>query len=406
MLRVSRHVTAAGLFGSGARWYLAYTFLSGLAFGVFGLFYNLYVLSLGTSRSTLGALLAIPLLVVCSLALPAGALGRRLGYRRALLAGVAAYAAAIVGLAAFPTSLGLFGFALLLGVGQTLLDVCHAPLVAEISDERWRTRLFSTQFAVRLFASFFGSLVAGALPAAFAGAFRVGAESSAAYRGTLALSAALLAASVVPLARVRPPSPPIASSRSPHRGQRLPKRALARLFVPQAVIGIGAGAVVPFLNVFLKTRFTLSDGTLGVLFALQAIAMGTATLLGPRLASRLGRIRALVFTQIASIPFLAVLGFVPIYPVVVVAFLARAGLMNMGHPLYSAFAMEEVDARHRATASALLVMSSQGSRALSSWWSGLLQEGPGFGPAFGLTMACYLIASLLVLSFFGRRAHR
>jgi MFS family permease len=393
-------------FEPAARWYLAYTFLSGLAFGVFGLFYNLYVLALGHSRSTLGVLLAIPLLVVCALALPAGIFGRRIGYRRALLAGLAACTAAIAGIACLPSRSWLFAFAAGLGLGHAFLDVCHAPLVAEISHEADRTHLFSTQFAVRLFASFFGSLVAGSMPATFARVFSVGAESPAAYRGTLLLGAALLAASVFPLLRVqslaaRTPSVPTSSPPLP-----LPWRGLSRLFLPQIVIGIGAGAIVPFLNVFLKTKFALSDSALGILFALQAVAMGAATLLGPALAARVGRIRALVLTQIASIPFLALLGFSPLFPLVAVAFLARAGLMNMGHPLYSAFAMEAVDVRHRATASALLVMSSQGSRALSSWWSGLLQEGPGFGPAFGLTMACYLAASALVLGFFGRRTVR
>jgi MFS family permease len=179
---------------------------------------------------------------------------------------------------------------------------------------------------------------------------------------------------------------------------------LTKLFVPQVIIGMGAGALVPFLNVFFKVRFHVSDGLLGVLFALQAVAMGVATLAGPAVAARLGRVRTVVLTQVLSIPFLAVLGFVPSLSLASIAFLARAGLMNMGHPLYSAFAMDRVDEARRGTANALLIMSSQGSRAVSSWLAGLLQQGPGFSPIFALTITCYLAASGLTHRFFSRRA--
>jgi MFS family permease len=404
MPSTDRFAAALRRFQPNARWYLAYTFFSGLAFGVFGLFYNLYVLSLGFDRSTLGLLLAIPLVVVCAFALPAGALARRIGYRNALVIGLAAYACAIVGLCVLPTRVGLLLFALGLGVGQTLFDVCNALLVAENSTAAHRTHLFSTQYAVRLFASFFGSLVAGAMPATFARLLGVGAEAPAAYRGTLLLSALLLCVAFLPLLRVKAQSHTAASVQDPiPPAPRTQWATLWRLFIPQIVIGIGAGALVPFLNVFLKSRFGLSDSVLGLLFAIQAIAMGAATLLGPALAAKVGRIRALVLTQVASIPFLALLGFSPVFPIAACAFFARAGLMNMGSPLYSAFSMEQVDVQHRATASALLVMSSQGSRAASSWISGLLQEGPGFAPVFALTIACYVVASFLVLRFFGRR---
>ncbi len=390
-------------FQPNARWYLVCTFLSGLGFGVFGLFYNLYVLSLGFDRPTLGLLLAVPLLVVCISALPAGSLARRIGYRNTLAIGLVAYVGAIVGLSSLPTRAGLLGFALGLGIGQTLFDVCNAPLVAENSVAADRTQLFSTQYAVRLFASFFGSLAAGAMPATFARWLGVGAEAPAAYRVTLLLSALLLCVAFLPLLRIKGHSRTAATSDPVPPARRTQWATLWRLFIPQIVIGIGAGALVPFLNVFLKSRFALSDGVLGVLFAAQAIAMGAATLFGPALAARIGRIRALVLTQVASIPFLAILGFSPLFPVAACAFLARAGLMNMGSPLYSAFSMEQVDVQHRATASALLVMSAQGSRALSSWISGILQERAGFTPVFLLTIACYMIASSLVLRFFGRR---
>lgn len=404
------YVTQLRRFNANARWYLAYTFISGIGSGIYGLFYNLYVLSLGHSPAFLGTLLALPLVTVTVLAVPAGMLGRRIGYRNTLILGTAVLVTSLAGACVAPSAAGLVAFALGLGVMHALLDVSNAPFVAENSRPLERTHLFSVQFAVRLFASFFGSLGAGLLPAQFARFLHVGAESPGAYRATLLLSAGVLVLSLLPLLRVRRPlatpraAEVSASARSAAHLTRAEAAVLTKLFVPQVVIGLGAGALVPFLNVFFKMRFAVSDGLLGVLFALQAVAMGVATLAGPAVAARLGRVRTVVLTQVVSIPFLAILGFVPSLSVASVGFLARAGLMNMGHPLYSAFAMDQVDERRRGTANALLVMSSQGSRAVSSWAAGLLLQGPGFSPVFALTITCYLAASAMTHRFFSRRA--
>lgn len=403
-------------FAPNARLYLIYTFLSGLGFGIYRLFYNLYVLSLGNSASFLGLLVAVPGLVITVLALPIGALGARTGFRVTLIAGVAIMIGSLVGIAVEASAVALILFAAALGLSRGLLDVSNAPFVAENSAEQERTHLFSVQFAVRIFAGFFGFSLAGALPAMFSRLLHVGAESPEAYRAALLCGAGVFFVALGPLARLNKDS----REHSPNRGDddadkpaasptipaspRLPVRLLGRLFAPEIAIGLGAGALVPFLNVFFKSKFGVSDTLLGILYAGQSVAMGVAILLGPVLAARLGRPRAVVMTQLLSIPFLILLGFTPFIAPAAVGFLMRASLMNMGHPLYSAFSMDQVGPRHRALASGLLVMTSQGSRALSSWASGILQEGPGFAPVFAITCACYFTASVLIFVFFIRRA--
>jgi predicted MFS family arabinose efflux permease len=177
---------------------------------------------------------------------------------------------------------------------------------------------------------------------------------------------------------------------------------LARLFVPQVVIGFGAGVLVPFLNVYFKTRFGLSDITVGFLYAFQSVFMALATLLGPIVAERLRRVRAVVFVQLLSIPFLVLLGYAPLVSLSALGFFARASLMNMGNPLYTAFAMDAVEPERRPTASALMQMSWQGTRSFGSFASGYIQEGPGFSALFPITIGCYLLASGLIYAFFVR----
>ena len=52
--------------------------------------------------------------------------------------------------------------------------------------------------------------------------------------------------------------------------------------------------------------------------------------------------------------------------------------MNMGNPLHTPFAMDRVSKKQRGTASALMQMSWQGTRAISALGSGVLQEASGF----------------------------
>jgi len=159
---------------------------------------------------------------------------------------------------------------------------------------------------------------------------------------------------------------------------------------------------VLFMNLFFKETFPISDKVLGVLFAMSSLVTGVATLASPLLADRWGRIRALVLTQLASIPFLLLIGFSGSLWVSSVAFWVRAALMNMGNPLYSAFAMEQVAERERATISGLMGMSWNIGWTIGPFVSGYMQTQPeiGFQPIFVITCTLYVAAAVLARHFF------
>lgn len=308
-----------------------------------------------------------------------------------------------VGIALFPSARGLVLYSLLGGLGSSLVWVVGAPFMAQNSTEEERTHLFSVQFAVNTFSGFFGYLLGGGLPALFARFLSVGPETPPAYRATLILSAGLLVVALLPLRAVRGR----AKATPPEGRLRLREafgepRLLGKLFIPEVVMGFGAGLLIPYLNIFFKMRFHIPDALLGTLFAGQAIAMGLATLAGPLLAERWGKVRAVVLAELSSIPFLLLLGYVPSLSAAAVGFLARAALMNLGGPLYSAFVMERVEERRRAAVNGLLTMSWSGSWGLSNWASGQLQQGPGFGLIFLITCVSYLVGSGLTYLFFAK----
>ena len=281
--------------------------------------------------------------------------------------------------------------------------------MAENATGEERATLFSLQSGLMMLVAFASSAVGGVAPALFAGMLAVPPESATAYRVTLLMAMGLMAGSIIPLLMVRE------RQRGGKAGadgaglslRSLPmRRDILRLLAPQLIIGLGAGLLIPYLNVFFKQRFGIADSFLGITFAVSQLLMGLATLFAPLLAERWGKVRTVVFTELASLPFLMALGFAPLLPVAVVAFWLRGMLMNMGGPLYTAFAMEQAQEKERGAVGAMLGLAWSVGQGVGPGISGLVQRSVGFTPLFLTTGGTYLAASLLLLAFFGRIRQR
>jgi len=391
-------------FQKAARLYLFYSFASGLAMGILRLLFNFYILSIGYDSNFMGILVAIPPFVITFLAIPVGMMSHRFGLRLTLIIGASLMVGSILGLSFSTAVVTLILFSLTRGLSRTLLSVSNAPFLTENSQSTERTHLFSVQFATRMAAMFIGLSLAGALPTIVSWLGPFGPEDAAAYRGALWVCTAIYAMAVIPLIRL-----PRLQSES--QGPQPPPKIremfenpmqLLRLFLPQVIIGFGAGVLVPFLNVYFRQRFGLSDITIGFLFAFQSVLMALATLAGPILAQWMRRATAVALVQLLSIPFLFLLGYAPWVAASAIGFFVRASLMNMGNPLYTAFAMDSVSKAQRSTSAALMQVSWQGTRFLGSLAYGPLQAGPGFPAIFPITIGCYLVATGLIYAFFVR----
>jgi MFS family permease len=117
----------------------------------------------------------------------------------------------------------------------------------------------------------------------------------------------------------------------------------------------------------------------------------------------MGKIRTVILAQALSIPFLLGLGFSPLLGVAVGAALARAGLFNMGAPLYDAFAMERTDEAARPAVIGLLNGASSIGYAFAPIISTHVQAAYGFTPLFIATLICYALAVLAKYWFFARK---
>ena len=112
-----------------------------------------------------------------------------------------------------------------------------------------------------------------------------------------------------------------------------------RLAVIGGLIGLGAGLFLPYLNVYFVQELGASPAVYGWISGASTLTRLGATLLAPAVAGRLGTVGAIAGTQLASVPFLLLLGFAPQLGLAALAFLIRGALMNMALPLQTSFTM-------------------------------------------------------------------
>ena len=387
-------------FSRNARLYLVSTSLSGFLFGIQYLFFNLYVLSLGYDQAFVGLLASVPALVTGATALPIGLFLRRIGYRRGLLIGMAFQTAALGGWAFLPGPVPLVTASVLSGLGGALTQISVLPFLVVSSSEKERTHLFGVQFALSTLFGVAGSLAGGALPRLLSSALRIPAEGAAAYRAMLLAAMGLAALALLPLSLIRGGGTAPATGKAGKLGSQA--GIVGRLVLIQLCVGLGAGVLMPFVNVFYKIRFHVSDPLLGALFAAASLCIGLGSVAVPFLAERLGKVRTMVLMQALSIPFLVLMGFAPLLALSATGYLVRTALMNLGAPIFNAFAMGAVPECARAVASGLLVLGWNAGWGLSAWMSGRVQMAFGFSPLFLMTASLYSI-SILMMYFFFRR---
>jgi MFS family permease len=392
-------------FSRNARLYLLNVVIIGAAMGIFRLLFNFYVLSLGYNEALVGSLITISSLTALLAALPMGYLADLIGRKNSLLLSGALMSVSIMAIVIWPSEQMLYAMNVVSGLGQSLAAVTMAPFLMENSGEEERTYLFSFSSGLQMAMASMGAWIGGYLPTWIGSTRGVPAISSQAYAGALMVVSLIVLVGLIPLALLRTPRQGSAerSMFAPVTYASKHPALLGKLILPMLVTSIGAGLIMPFMNVFFRQVHHQPDPVIGSLFAWGSLAMGVGLLLAPPLADRMGKIQLVVVTQALSIPFLIILGFSPIFWMSTVAYFIRLALMNMSTPVYQTFVMEHVDPSARATVASLVSMAWNFGWTLSPTISGILQVRYGFGPPFLGTIILYTISTLMYWAFFLRR---
>ncbi len=402
---LSTYADRLAAFHPNARLYLISAVISGASMGVFRFLFNFYVLSLGYDQELLGNLVTATSLTALLVALPMGYVADFLGRKVALVLGAVLSCLSVLMMVLFPSASVFVAMNVVLGLAQSLSGVTMGPFLMENSGEKERTYLFSFASGFQTASQFVGNWIGGYLPTWLGVAQGVSPTSTNAYGASLLVIAAGAGMAAVPMLFMR--TPRISAERrtffAPFSFFRQKPALLTKLILPSLTISIGAGLIMPFMNVFFRQVHHQSDSVIGTLFAWGSLAMAIGLLLAPPLADRIGKIQLVILTQGLSIPFLALLGFSPWFGVAATAYYIRMALMNMSGPVYQTFVMEKVDPSARATVASLVSMANNFGWAFSPTLSGWLQVNYGFGPTYLGTILLYTLSIFLYWRFFQRR---
>ena len=391
-------------FKPNARMYLLNVILTGGVMGVFRLLFNFFVLSLGFNEAMLGNLITTSSFVALLAALPLGYLADMIGRKGSLIISGGLLSFSILAMAIWPSEEMFYAMNIVSGLAQSLAGVTMSPFLMENSDEKERTYLFSFGQGLQMTMASVGNWVGGYLPTWMGNAQNVTATSSTAYGNSIFIIGIGAAIAIIPLLSLT--SPKLEKSQravfAPFQYAAKNPLLLTKLILPMLLTSLGAGLIMPFMNVFFRVVHNQPDTVIGTLFAWGSLAMGIGLLIAPPLAERTGKIQLVVITQALSIPFLILLGFSPIVWVGAASYYIRLSLMNMSSPVYQTFIMEHVEPSARATVASLTSMAWNFGWAFSPTISGWLQVRYGFGPPFIGTIILYTISVIMYWAFFWR----
>jgi len=408
---IKTYIERVRAFSPNARKYLISIMIYGAGFGIHRILFNFFLRSLGYDETLMGLLSTVSSMTVLIAALPMGYLADRIGRKLSLVISALVIGVSMLLMVSFPSVTILIITNIAMGLGSSLGGVVSGPFLMENSGDLERTYLFSISSGLRMAAFSMGDWLGGYLPTWFGGIFDTSIISPMAYAWSIRVAAGLVILAVIPRLLLHHNELPLGARASfaPLSFAREHPKALTKLLLPLFVTSIGAGLIMPFMNIFFSNVHHQPDPVIGTMFAWGSLAMGIGLILAPAFADRYGKIWVVVFSQGLSIPFLILLGFSPIFSLSALAYFIRLTLMNMSTPVYQTFIMEQVDPESRAMVASLDSMVNSFGRAFSPVISGWLQVEYGFGPPFIGTIALYVISIVLYYFYFlrnrGKKAH-
>lgn len=325
--------------GANAQHYLWAAVLQNVGYGIIATTFAIHLKDSGFSESVIGdveAALALSAAAVCLLLPP---LVASVGYRRLLMFAGLALGIARLGQAYAPSASLVIMLGLVFGLGEGVMQTLSTAFLSENAGRGSRTGLVTADFVARVAAGVVGALLGGFVPPLLTPF--TGYEE--AVRLSVVLAAGLMASSAIAAGRIEDHLRRKGSRQlgwlASLKGFRSWGR-VGRLLVPEVLISLGAGLVMPFVALFLQRELGASVPEIGAIQAVSAVAMVIAALTTPWIARRVGLAGTVVITELASLPFLVLIPFAPNLPAAAVLFWLRGMLMNMSWPIYNQLSME------------------------------------------------------------------
>ncbi|TXT56068.1 MAG: conserved membrane protein of unknown function [Candidatus Thorarchaeota archaeon] len=385
------------LFKRDARLYIASSAISSFAFGISNVIFNLYMEEAGFSEDFLGFFLSISMFASGFIAVGAGMFTDRHCRKRIILsANVIVFLSLAVQYTVLDPSFLLLS-QVSVGLASAFTQVAWSPYITDLSSDEERAHLFGFGGGFSLIAVLLGNLCGGYLPPIFMELLNLPLFN--AFQMSLWISLIPLVVStslIVPMTKDQVCDTEKKISFANVRNWRF----IGQYATTVATIGLGAGMIVLFFNLFFKNEFQADSSLIGVIFAINTLLLASGNFLAPALADRIGKVRTVVVTEALSIPFLLMISWAPVLYLAVIAYVMRTVLMNMAGPVSNAFFMEGLSREERATASGVVNAGNSIVRGIAANIGGLMLALGLYRLPYLVVSGLYVLGIILFYAFF------
>jgi len=323
-------------------------------FGLYALLRVLYVLRLGYGPEYIGIFSATGALTYMAMGVPSGALGARLGMRKAMLIGASIV---VVGMILLPltefTPLALRDFwpffsQVILTAGWSMCNVNLVPALMVSTTDWNRNSAYALSSAFRETGTLIGTFVGGLLPGLFAGLLAQSLDDPAPYRFALWVGAGLAAVALIPLRRIKKAAAPMVKTHTDKSHSPAPVLPITLMAIYIFIRHAGWATCQSFCNAYMDADLQLSTSSIGLITSVVQVVAIIASLLTPRMMDRYNNGGALLLTTVGVALGLLPLGLIPHWTAAGIGRIGYQIATAMWIPVLQVFQMELVDAEWRA----------------------------------------------------------
>jgi MFS family permease len=327
-----------------------------------------WLVTVGFTAEQAGLLIAAQGIAVVLTSIPLGIVSDVYGRKLLLILGNLAGASALLVFALTTNFSYLVLASVTLGFAEGASVTTWNALLADLTDNSNRNRVFSLSFIMINVTTGIGLVLPGAFPALQS---LTGLTNYTLHRETLlTLGVTSFISPLMFYILLR-------NHHEAHNPERrwsglTNKATLAKLGFVGATIGFGAGFIIPLVGAWFYYRFNVSDNYSGPILAFSNILIGFSAYASPRLATRFGQMRAIILTTGSSVLFMLSMAFIPIFALAAGVYVVRSALMNMAGPLVDSFSMSIFAPEQRGLVSALSNITFRLPNSLSTYFGGFI----------------------------------
>lgn len=393
--------------------------------GIFSVVFNLFLLRLGHGPEFVGQVNSVGLLAFALCSLPAGALGSRIGNRRAMIVGLCTMMVSALLLAMselVPTTWQapwLFGCYSLFHGSIAIFFVNTAPFLMGATSEDQQNHAFSIQSAMISGAAFIGSMVGGILPGTLANLWGLSLETATPYRYPLLIAGLMLNIGLILLVLAhdepRPARPLIPRPRRTYpsffrvpRFGRIRWQSVDRTFLKLVLIIslirffqiAGMAVLMTFFNVYMDDGLGAPTSQVGVLTGMGRLLAVPIVLTMPLLSARWGNRDLSTLASLSAVFFLLPVAFIPTWWAAGLGYMGVMAGSSIRYTSFLIYVMAMIKPEQRSFLSGINEMTAGLSFAGMALAGGYIIVDYGYQTLFLLGALLTLIGTVVFWGYF------